>query len=420
MPFEDRLGEAVRHTGDSFAPDDQHRLVEAGVAHGRRRLARRRSAVAASGVLTLAVVGLGGAYAGGLVGDGGGRGAGPHHPTVAAPAPPSPRVGGDGSGEVSGQQMIELLTSLLPQGETTREQGRGSGGDARTMAPFASVVFDDGKGAGLVGVGVSRVNPEAHQSTDKVTCPGRAFTNYEACTTQTLSDGSRYMLLKGYEFHTPGKGPKLWKAVRLTPDGVLVEVNEWNAPAEKGKKTTRKNPPLSPARMKSVATSKKWLPVGKAQPMPVQPPADESDTRAASGEAIRKQLVALLPEGRHFEITEKGGSKSEFAYVVVDDGKGPSLIQINVQHHMSDVVPSGQTSTLPDGTRVGLEKAPGEKGGAGVVMWTADTVHPDGFRVVVSAFNTGAQHNPATRTDPALTLEELKQIALDDSWRTLQ
>ncbi|WP_406338251.1 hypothetical protein [Streptomyces sp. NBC_00649] len=92
-----------------------------------------------------------------------------------------------------------------------------------------------------------------------------------------------------------------------------------------------------------------------------------------------------------------------FAYVVVNDGKGASLVQINVQPNMSDVedeLSGSGAQTLPDGTKVVTHQGPGEKGGQGVVMWTVDTIRKDGFRVVISAFNSGAQNTAATRTTP--------------------
>jgi hypothetical protein len=85
--------------------------------------------------------------------------------------------------------------------------------------------------------------------------------------------------------------------------------------------------------------------------------------------------------------------------------------------HLS-VVSSAETR--PDGTLVATSQGPGEKGGAGVVMWTADTMRPGGLRVVVSAFNTGAQHEDATRDAPALTMEQLEKIALSPEWDRLR
>lgn len=129
---------------------------------------------------------------------------------------------------------------------------------------------------------------------------------------------------------------------------------------------------------------------------------------------------ALLPEG--LTVTEETDSGGEFASVVVDDGKGRSLVQINVQRDMRDVADDlyREATTLPDGTLLATSKAPGEKGGAGVVWWTADTMRPDGMRVVVSAFNSAEQSSPATRPAPALTMDQLTALALSPEWPKLQ
>ncbi|MFE4855725.1 hypothetical protein [Streptomyces sp. NPDC056670] len=409
MPFEDRLGEAMHHTGDSFELDGRRDLVESGLVRGRRRLARRRTAAVTGSVLALATVGLGGAYASGLVGGEDGHGGG--GASVAAPTHPAQAV----AGKVGGARMVELLKSLLPKGDVSEEQGSGPGDPAPSerpgaAAPTASVVFDDGKGAGAIALSVSRADPAAESSGQQVACPAKAFVDFDACTAEKLGDGSRLMLFQGYEYPDRREPTKRWRAVLLTPKGALVDVSEWNAPSEKGAATTRDTPPLGLAQLKALATSPQWLAVadGLGEAPKQGRPAD-------TGGAIEKQLIALFPAGRGLKVVDRG-NQDGFAFAVVDDGKGSSLVQINVQSRMSDVTPQGELSTLPDGTRIGLDKQPGEKGGAGVVTWTADTVRPDGFRVVVSAFNTGNQSKPATRAEPALTLDELRTIALDPHW----
>lgn len=131
-------------------------------------------------------------------------------------------------------------------------------------------------------------------------------------------------------------------------------------------------------------------------------------------------FLGLLPED--LSVGEKTDSEGEFASVVVDDGKGRSLVQINVQRDMRDVADDlyGEATTLPDGTLLATSKEPGEKGGAGVVWWSADTMRPDGMRVVVSAFNSGEQSTPATRPEPALTMDQLTALATSPEWLKLQ
>ncbi|WP_438293173.1 hypothetical protein [Streptomyces sp. HUAS TT7] len=412
MPFEDRLGEAMRHTGDSFELGDRRDLVESGLIRGRRRLARRRTAAVTGSVLALATVGLGGAYAAGLVGGGGGGS------SVAAPSTRQ------ADGATSGEEMVSLFKSLLPAGgAVTKEQGSGpgdlraSGKPGASYAASVSGVFDDGNGPGLIALGVRRVDPAASSSGEQVACPAKALVDHDSCQTEQRPDGSRYMLLQGYENPNRSDSAKAWRAVLLTPKGTLIDASEWNAPAQKGSPAGRETPPLTAGQLKALVVSPKWLSVADTLRAPEK--ADRPVGSGPSAEAVQKQLIALLPAGRGLKAVERGGQDG-YAFVVVDDGRGKSLVQINVQTGMSDVRPEGTTSTLPDGTVIGLAKKSGEKGGAGVAMWIADTVRPDGFRVVISAFNTGNQNKEATRPEPALTLDELKKIALDPRWVTLK
>ncbi len=121
--------------------------------------------------------------------------------------------------------------------------------------------------------------------------------------------------------------------------------------------------------------------------------------------------------GRSAEDTDE----TEYGYVVVDDGKGKSFVQINVQPNMSDVEGElfGEGSgavTLPDGIKVVVRQGVGDDKGLGLVMRTADAIWPDGLRVVVSAFNSASQVTGPTRENPALTLDQLKAIATDSKW----
>ncbi|MFF0624136.1 hypothetical protein [Streptomyces sp. NPDC004296] len=118
-------------------------------------------------------------------------------------------------------------------------------------------------------------------------------------------------------------------------------------------------------------------------------------------------------------VKKSGDGDTSFGYAVVDDGRGRSLVQVNVQPDMRDVAGDlfgSGARTLPDGTRIAVHQGPGEKGGDGVVMWTVDTMRTDGRRVVVSAFNAETQQSAATRTAPALTVEQMRKIALDPKW----
>ncbi|MFC9267634.1 hypothetical protein ACFTXJ_07690 [Streptomyces zhihengii] len=420
MPFEDEIGDALRRTGETMTPADRLRLVEGGTARGRRKLAVRRATVAGS-VLALAVVGVGGGHAAGLLGGGADRADG--RAAVAAEGgtrqsgPTSPPAGAEGA--VTAEQMLRTLTDLLPAGDLAGKDGRGSAKEG-SSAPYASVVFDDGGGAARISLSLGRIDPGGESAASMVTCPSKALVDFDECRQETLSDGSRYLFVQGY-VHDRDRGAKQWRSTLLTPAGVLIDASEYNAPEEKGAAVTRADPPLTPARMKSLVTADEWDPIAAAYQAEAgaPPEAGAGGPGGPSGEKTVAALTGLLPSG--LEVTDRGGEPG-YAYVVVDDGKGASFVQINVQPGMSDLAGdfAGGT-TLPDGTllRETQDGDPDQKGGTGSVGWTVDTLRPDGLRVVIMAFNAPAQGQNASRAEPALTMAQLKGIVLDPVWTGL-
>ncbi|MEV8530672.1 hypothetical protein [Streptomyces sp. NPDC051211] len=416
MPFEDELGDALRRTGDGFATD-QRALVDAGEQHGRRLVARRRAAAITGTVLAMAVVGTVGAYSGGLFGGGDG---GADQMNVAAPSLPSASASrpadrqkdpGAGTGAVTAQQMIADFKALLPGGTLTDTQARGT----TDAAPMVSGVYDDGKGKAAVSLSLSRVSPGGIMARQMTECGDKELIGYDSCTSEKLADGSQLLLYRGYEYPDRRVDTKVWRATLVTPQGYLVDASEWNAPAEKDAAVTRPTPPLTLAQMKALVSSDKWhtalndLPAAQPEKSTPAPPA---------GPDAGAVLQSMLPK-KGVTVVSKGG-EGDYAYAVLDDGKGKSLVQVNAQPGMGDVAGelfgSGDVTTLPDGTKVKTEKKAGEKGGAGVVWWTVDTLRPDGLRVVVSGFNTGNQNKPATRATPLVTMEQMKEIALSPKW----
>ncbi|MFE6226701.1 MULTISPECIES: hypothetical protein [unclassified Streptomyces] len=422
--FADELGPALRATGESFALDGRPELVAGGLARGRRRLLRRRLAVT-GGALALAAVGVGGVYAGSVVTPDQDSG---KASVAAAPktgAAPSPESGGEpaseslkpGEAEIPLARIADVVKAHTPAGEWRIEgiEGTGQG---------ISGTYDDGDGEAAFGVFLSRAGTNPEAGAEMVTCPEKVYVPYDDCDTGRLPDGSRWMVLQGYEYPDKREETKNWRATLLTKEGFLVDVNEWNAPAQKGAAVSRENPPFSAAQLQALVTTDAWrpllaqlpkLPTAAGKPGQVRTPPPQ-----ITGGSVPATLRSLLPKG--LTVADEGG-EGEFGFVVVDDGKGTSLVQVNVQYGMDDVAHdlfgSGDVTTLPDGRKVKLTQQPGEKGGEGVVWWTADTMRKDGFRVVVSAFNSGAQHEAATRAEPALTMEQLKAIALDPKWAKL-
>ncbi|MEV6248332.1 hypothetical protein AB0M38_19345 [Streptomyces sp. NPDC051742] len=411
--FEEELGAVLRRTGDGFAVDDRRELVAGGLQRGRRRLVRRRLAVT-GGALALAAIGIGGVYGGSLLSPVGGS----EQVSVAGPRPTAdpagPEEGKPGLAEIPVEELATVLKANTPAGTWEIDN---LGGTGQSVAG----VYDDGKGKAGVTVGLFRAGGTAESGAGQVTCPSMADVPHDDCTSERLPNGARLMVFQGYEYPDRREETKHWRAVLLTKDGFLVDASAYNAAAEKGAEVSRENPPFTPAQMKALVTADAWSPLLKRLVAnPSKKPGDTKLPPAPSGTAVQATLRSLLPES----LTIHGKNAGDgHAHLVVDDGKGLSYVGVDVQpsakKYAGALFGGADVVTLPDGRKVKATKQPGEKGGAGVVWWSVDTITPEGFRVVVSAFNTGAQHEDATRAEPALTMEQLKAIALSPTWRKL-
>ncbi|MDC0771286.1 hypothetical protein [Streptomyces sp. HD] len=409
--FEGRLSHALHDTGDRFDAD-RTALVAAGLARGRRLRLRRRATVV-GGAAGIALVGVGGAL---LVPWGG----------TPAPRPSSSNVAEQPSGTpsappVTARQLIETLEGLLPEGKVSERDAKGATNSL--MPPYVHLVHDDGKGPGAITVGLDRIEPGGEQARQMTKCPDKTVTPHDRCVSTLLPDGSLLKLFQGYEYPDRRVDTKMWTADLVTPAGQHVSVSEWNAAAEKGAPVSRSEPPLSTAQLKELAMAKVWRgyvdsipgngggtggsgePTGTDQQGPTQEP---------SFTEILDTLVPLLPKGA--KVADRG---TDYSYLVVDDGKGRSLVEIDVQHGMGDVADElfgDDAETLPDGTLVTDRQDAGDKGVAGCVRRTVDTLRTDGFRVAVSAYNADGPHASPSRAKPALTVKQLREIALSPEW----
>ncbi|MFD7980780.1 hypothetical protein [Streptomyces sp. NPDC059071] len=409
--FEEELGAVLRRTGEGFALDDRRELVNGGLVRGRRRLVRRRVA-AVGGALALAMIGVGGVYGGSLLGPAGGA----EQVSVAGPKPlPRQRD----MAQIPVADLAAVLKAATPAGEWQIDNPDGTGQSVLG-------VYDDGKGKAAVSVGLYRAGTTQESGLGQVTCPDEDAVPYDDCTSERIPGGGRLMVIQGYEYPDKRVETKNWRAVLLTADGFLIDASEYNAPSEKGSAISRENPPFDPAQLKALVTAEGWRTLLKQIPAPKplkSAPGASSGATAPEddGPDVVETLRSLLSPRPGMKIVEKGVDGSGYGYVVLDDGKGRSLLQVNVQPQMDDMrlqhFSGGDVTFAADGTRVKLTKQVGEKGGSGVVWWSADTLAEDGLRVVVSCFNTGDQHKAATREEPALTTQQLKDIALSPRWR---
>ncbi|MFD9725992.1 hypothetical protein [Streptomyces sp. NPDC059072] len=427
MSFEDEFGEALRRAGDGFTAD-RHALVEAGERRGRRLVARRRAAVIGGSVLSLALIGGAGAYAGGLL-DGAGRAevAMPPSPSggpsggAGTPAPrPSPPRGG---GAVSAEQVVELLKGLLPEGTLSVTKATGTDGTgARVWG-----VYDDGEGGAEISLSVLRMDPNSSQAHSETLCAKKYLREGDDCTAEQLADGSKLLIEQNFSPPDLGAGFKRWRAAVLTPQGYLVKFSESNSPfglypgnvpSGKHPEMSRTDPPLSPARLKALVTSDKWHPVLDGMP-PANPwpqgwsPGKPNALRDLNAlEQLEKMVTRLKGP-----VVSKGGQAGS-GYVVLDDGKGKSLIRLDVVKQTGAPNFEGNLPPQNDGTQIRITQGPAEQG-KGVVRWTVDSLHKAGLRVTLTAYNTADETGSATRETPALTLDEMKSIVFDMTWYEL-
>ncbi|MFD4606499.1 hypothetical protein ACFWOT_00005 [Streptomyces sp. NPDC058440] len=408
-PFEKRLTDVLRDTGTEFGTDQQM-LAARGETHGRRLRLRRRAAVVVGGAAAVALVGMGGTL---LLPAGQGDGVRQRSAAAAPVAPATPTAAETAAAAVmSGDELLRTLEELLPQGRIS-DKSAGS----TSQGPYGQFVYDDGRGKAAVAVSVSRVPPGGLEARQTTQCPDKLFIVYDSCTSTKLSDGSVLMLLKGYEYPNSRSGTKRWTADLVTSEGGHIGIQEWNSAAEKGSPATRAQPPLDSAGLKALVTAHELRAAADALPLDDRSP-DPDPGPLTPGGSISAVLSRLVPHGIKI-VSRSGPDDNGFGYVVLDDGRGRSLVQVNVQLDTDGDLKElfgPDAKVLPDGTKVATHQRSGEKGIPGIVWWSVDTIRPDGRRVVISAFNSGAQNTPATRKAPALTMEQLEAIATDPKW----
>lgn len=446
MPFEDELSGEIRRTADSFELSDRRALLDGAVEVGRRGVRRRRIAAVTGGALALALVALGGGLATGLVG-------GPGAPAELASGTHSVSpAAGAGSG-VSGTEMVETLASLLPGGKVSEGSGIGTGELKDGAVASASVVYDDGEGPTTVTAslyptpsyvpGGGQVAACREAAGDLRDVPAGVTVAFDGVGGPALTDatGKRQPggeCPTGADATAPEAGGLVGYRFRgLAAGGVTVDVRAYSGVLDGTADPVRTTPALDRRKLTALGQSPAWRPLagrlkaitsardrsgptGSGSPAPTPTPTPSPAPRLDYS-TLMPTFLKLLPDDVTV-VRQQHADGEEYAEVVVDDGEGESLVGINVQRDMRDVGGDlyGSAETLPDGTLLAVRQEPGEKGGAGVVQWTADSMRPDGMRVVVMAFNAAQQSAAATRSEPALSIDELKALVTSPEWLELQ
>ncbi|MFC6083995.1 hypothetical protein [Sphaerisporangium aureirubrum] len=316
----------------------------------------------------------------------------------------SARPAESASADVSAQHMVHLLQVQLPPGKVSGQQGQGLSAEPGP-APSAQVLFEAGGSAAKVAVKLNRWPVPV--PVQYAQCPDSAYHPYSRCSQTFLPGGARLVLDRSPSDEDDPAGGELLSALLTYRDGKQVLVSE----------AGRATLPLTHEQLAAVATSPLWHPVLAAMPAPPARPRTGSVARLTAPQ-ISRIIERLLPEG--VRAGQPGGADG-FGHITVDDGRGKSLLAVNVQQWKPGDAAMTQVFqnavTLPDGTHVSVRQGPAPRGGPGTIEWTVDTIGTDGLRVVISALNASAYRLPSGRSTPALSLEQLRRIALDPAWR---
>ncbi|MFJ8919171.1 hypothetical protein ACIREK_06845 [Streptomyces sp. NPDC102415] len=404
--FENDLGEIMRRTGGTFHAD-RRALLEAGALRGRRKAARRATALTA-GVLTLTVLVTAGLYA---TDEFGGDSA-----SVASATPtrtpssepdggfsPTPGPIREGSPQedsttymrAHADQMIKLLENglpVLPKAKFSKQRGTSNMGGPG--AADASLVFDDSYGASLVAISAKRVDPKDPEVQQLLKC-GKTKAG-SLCTVNAKGWKSEQGYVGG-----GSSGVKIWKSTRTSVEGYLLQAIEYNAPSPTGT-PTRNEPPLSIRQLGELAGVVEGA-FTKYGVMNAE--AFSNPSRVQNSWEVFETVGGLLPPG--YEAGGQGGGGDE-GYVILRDRKTKikTFLRVRLGHGAAD------------GGKVITRNEVGQH--AGTKGLTAETVTEKGLRVTVTSYNAEYPNKAPVLSAPPLTKVQLSAIATAGVWQTLK
>ncbi|MFJ3140803.1 hypothetical protein ACIPK5_33585 [Streptomyces sp. NPDC086843] len=305
--------------------------------------------------------------------------------------------------------MVETLTSLLPPGSVSGATGTGI--TAASAGPSAQLTFSNDRGTSIIEVSVGR---SPRTGTPEPKCPLRSARPYDRCEDRVVDGVGTLILDQGYTDHLDQRSGARWGVLLATPDGEQVAVIQTEAPTTSGGAVTG-GMPLTLDQLADIVTSESWKPVTAAVPEPPEPPAPPAESRFTKGQILDRVKAALDPR---LTVADEEGDERGYADLTVDDGKGKSLLTITVQQWKPDSAEMSQlfreATRLPGGVRLVVRENRDDD--SGLTQREADALHPDGRRVLVTGINSLAIGTPPTRDNPVLSVDQLKDLALDRAW----
>lgn len=403
MDFEDRFGQALRDAGQGyhFDPVTSQPLLQRALRRGRGKQTRRiAAAFLGAGVATaLAVGGL----------------------SLSASSAPGPSREVSSSQGVSGQHILDLLEGMLPHGTVSRATAVGAGGGRPRMEPpRATLVYDDGHGAGQVSLTFTQTGEKDVLGFGTCsTPPPKGFT----CTIRKLPDRS----VLSFATEPFGGKVRLWTATLVTDRGDVLTAQELNNPSGlPSDQATRPAPPLTEQQLTGIVADPAWTPVMHAARV-AQKAKDGQPTQAevlAVARSLRPAGVqfgwneATNQEGSAgFQVRVAGRPAGQFSDLTLSVARWPG----EARSEEAALFPAG-TTRLPDGTLLYVYQ---EKQTSRTTTPSSDqrvrVLRPDGVVVYLVLDNsaTGTGHGKVPDPMPALTVDQLRTMAMSPLWEKI-
>ncbi|MFC9329721.1 hypothetical protein [Kitasatospora sp. NPDC057015] len=399
MSFEDDFAHALRGAA-TLAPDPAlHALVADAERRGRRRRGRRRTLLV--GGLAAAVLAAGSLSA--LV------------PAIdAGPARPAVE-------SMTSEEVVELVTSLLPRGEIRFVNVGTPGTPGPTGDRYrtdAALYFDDGKGASVVSFTVDRteMTPDA-----AAVCMDPFSTPQDSCERTVAADGSAVVIDRLRD--RDNADAREWRATWAAADGRRVQIFEHNGEANR---PNRETPPLDADQLRTLAAAPGWQRLFDALPARENPPKPATPEPGPKADEVLAKLVPLIPPGAvvsaqgagriaHLTVTYEG--RTSMLAVSVTPAGARGIEDKEYAESAGSAGPLAVREGGPDASTVVTNRFGNGKTAVDPILhWTAAVYYADGLHIELNEWN-GENDYTARPGTPALDLDQLKAIVTAPAWR---
>ncbi|MFB7761616.1 hypothetical protein [Streptomyces xiamenensis] len=360
-----------------------------------------------------------------------------------------------GTAPATGQEIVEALTGLLPEGtEITESFGEGY---QDSEYPYAYVeATDNTGGATTIDVGVHRSTGDWREYAG---CPedideGDAEDGFLGdCVETELSDG-RLLSVNTWEYETDGTGEgedgeayhaigwDVWLEGPGSPDFAnesgrsvyLSQYKDLTEVADAGAYV----PVLDEAQLAEAAQSQVWQDLLAALDAEYGEPVEEEwegpDGPQIPAAQLQDTFRSLAPEGIEVTPVEAGEEEVDYASLLVDDGRGAVLVDIFAfgpwdEEGFDEGIdfdaaadeefgPQCEHTILDNGDELNVcAWAPSDDDPLG--LWSATVYYADGSSLDITQYNVADCDSDPTRADAPLSVDQLADIATDSAWQDL-